>query len=679
MAENESVQNSSAASDFYEQKQASYRWMEANFYDQWETAWRHYECEPTPERDQDGKIDKSLTAIGVPMTNAPVRRTVARITAQLPNPRFSHRDRDTAEFISRSLMYQWDKAGVQNLQPKHVLQAALFGWSPRPWYWKIENHKRIRRYNLRNPDILSNPEALRLIDQAYGTSLASLSMVEAALVLASLDAEKSTKGWLKVEYDYRGYEGPAADFLFAGDCFPEPGFASLRESKWFISRRDRNIEWLRNLQEAYPTLKGGVEALIAKFPKGNQKIGASTNTDEGQLRQRMLSALNQSDKVEESTNSSTWTIWERHTQGKNPKLAFMGEEQQWIGEIDYPYSIPDGRFAITECVLIDNLIHGIGDSNARFMRGIHMVHERQVGRRADLIDNILRPLLFTSNRQLYENPQLMKRYGGLRMVFTRNQGDTWLQNEQAAIAAAAASAGDDNSLYRMMAMFGDSNMTMGAEVDPSQNRTATGAKISQAMMDVLIKALNKKFELHSLSDDLSMMLALNRSEATEDLEFDASQYERRIYQKEEDRWKQKWIKVSPEVFMADGLVVAEPGSVLADDDEALVERAKTMYAVAKSDPANFNVRKASKDLLIAMGKRHELNEWEPTPPAPAGPGEFKPSLSISMKAEDMTKDERTAVLTKAGVTPGNQEQPDPPTPSGPASPLPALVAGGSGQ
>jgi hypothetical protein len=156
------------------------------------------------------------------------------------------------------------------------------------------------------------------------------------------------------------------------------------------------------------------------------------------------------------------------------------------------------------------------------------------------------------------------------------------------------------------------------------------------------------------------------------VEFDASNYERRIFEREEDAWKQKWITVPASVFQVDGEVVAEAGSMLADDDEAKVQSAGTLYAVAKADPGNFNTKKAAKELLIAHGKRRELDQWAPAPPQPQ-PNELKPSLSIAFKAgEDLTEDQRSAALSKAGIT-APPAHPD--ATGGPASPLPALVAG----
>lgn len=670
----------SRASEVFEQKRASRSWLESNYYDQFERAWKNYKAEPDLELGPDGKPDKTLTNVGIPDTHAFVNRLTARITASIPNLRYHAKDRELSELISRTLMYQWDKTKTQRLQKKHVRQAAIFGWSVRPWYWSVENFDRSKRVNPLDPKVLTDPNQIKQIASTYGIPEKYLlsDMNLTVKVLTGLLAKHSRGGMLPVKYSYRGYEGPKCDWLFIGDCYPEPNFIDLQTSNWFIVERRRDTEWLKSLKKLFPEsedLTKGIKELAEKYPKGTY-YKTSASQDSQTLRHRMLSVINRTDEYEQEEsqkNTGEWTITERHIPGPRPKIAYVAEDNIWLGEFEYPYDLM-GKIAFTECVLIDDLLCGIGDSTARIMRGLHLVHERQVGRRADLINNILRPLIGTSNRELYENPNMVKRYGGFRLVYMRGANDMWVQPEQAAMAAAAASSGDESSLYRMMQFLtGDSNMSMGANVDPSQNRTATGAKITQSNMDVLTKDMNDMFASSSLSADGEMMYLLNRSELSEGIEFEGSTYNR-VYSQEEDAWKEKWIRVEPEHFQTDGEVIAEVGSTLADDDEARVGKAQMLYAAAREDPALWNKEKARDELLIAHGKGRELAQWAGKP-QPEPPQEMKANMSVSVKWEELTEQERQLILQKTEILPEGapapqtapQEDPGapPPPPQGP--------------
>ena len=640
------------ASEITEQKRASRSWLEANYYSQFERAWKNYKAEPDPELGPDKKPDTTLTSVGIPDTNAYVNRLVARITASIPNIRFHARDKDLAELISRTLMMQWDKGKVQRLQKKHARQMAIFGWSVRPWYWSVENYDRSKRVNPLDPKVLGDPNQLAQICATYNIPVKYVQEDPdlAVRIMTRLLAKHSRGGMLPIQYSYRGFEGPKADWLFIGDCYPETNFTDIQSSNYFIVDRRRNWEWFKDLLRLFPgnkTLINGLNEVVQKYPKGTYFKSQSQDTQT--LRNRMLSVINRTDEYEQDQadkGPGEWTVSERHIPGPRPRVAYVVEESIFLGEFDYPYDLM-GKIAFTEGVLTEDLLSGIGDSTARIMRGLHLVHERQVSRRADLINNILRPLVGTSNRELYENPGMVKRYGGFRLVYMRGQGDMWVQPEQAAMASAAASLNDEQSLYRMMQLAtGDSNMSMGVNVDPTQNRTATGAKITQQNMDVLTKDLNDMFAISSLSADGEMMYLLNRSELSEGIEFEASNYNR-VYAAQEDAWKEQWVRIEPEHFQTDGEIIAEPGSTMADDDDAKVQKATMLYQAALATPQLWNLEKARDEFLIAHGKGRELAQWKAKPQPP--PHEVKASATISFKGETFTDAERMVILSKVGI------------------------------
>lgn len=647
------------AQEIWQRRTRSYDWMKANFYPEWEQVFKSYKCERDPELDSDGKPDPTRISVGLPMTWSHIRRMVARGTAQIPNLKFHAKEKDAGELISRTLMYQWDK-GVQIQQKKHFTQAALFGISVRPWYWAVESHTRNKRVNPLDPNL--SPEALQAIAAKHGVVLEHLLNPDVGLLIrAKLAAEAGRGGLLPIDYQYTGYVGPRCDFLFLGDCYFQPHFQSIQSSQWFIVERRRSLEWMKKTIHAYPEMKNGFDTLVRQFPEGSPR--PSSQRDAQGLRERMMAAIGHSDDTSSYATDKTreWTIMEQHTPGEEPKLAYVGEQSVFIGEVKYPYDL-DGKIAFTELVLIDDLLCGIGDSTARIIRGLQQLHDKSANSRMDLVNNLLHPLFGTSNRELLENPGLIKRHGGFRVVPMRGPHDLWMQSEQAALAAAAAGLQDESALMRLYQMAtGESNMSSMANVDPQQNRTATGARLMAYNQDILTKDLTDKYN-DSIKADAEMMFMLNRSEMSDPVEFDAAQYNR-TYSPEQDPIQEQWVAAEPALFQKDGEIVSEVGSTLADDDESNVAKATNLFQAALSAPQLFNAEKARDAYLIAMGKGRELKEWVAPPPPPPPPSEIKPSMTISAKWELLTPQEQSQIMGRIGVD-------TPPVDIPPGGPLP---------
>lgn len=648
-----------------QRQKRSYYWQVDNFYAQWEQVMRSYKCEREPWKktdryghsrmdpgSPDGTIgigssaeeDMARTAVGMPDTWAQVRRTVARITAQPPNLRFNAKDPQVAELIGRTLMFQWDKAKVQKIQKRHATQAALFGWSVRPWRWASNEYTRTRRVNPLKPD-LDDVTIQQIIDE-YGIDPQTIQdPAQRQMVFAQLLAQHSRAGMLPITYDYKGYEGPMTEFLFLGDCFPEPNFTTLQQSNWFIVERRWNLTKIEKWVQRYPEFGPGFQNLIDKYPNGTA-WNYITNETAG-LRQRLIAAI---DRIDTSNMSQTdiktkeWTIQEQWVPGPNSTLTLVGEKSEFLGEIASPYSI-DGLIPFTEMVLIPDILSGIGDSTARIMRGLQLVHDRQTNARLDLVYNLARPLMGTSDAELFENADsALARLEGFRLVKMRSQGDLWGVNEQSAMAATAVSLQDDTAIARMIQMMtGETNMSLAANVDPGQARTATGARIMAYNSDILTKDLVDAFTETSLTADAEMMYLLNRSEQADPIEFHASRY-RREYTEGEDIIRDEWVKVEPELFQIDGEIVAEAGSTLADDDEAKVTKATNLFHAATAFPQYFNVQKATQEFLTAMGKGKELQAWSPPPPPPPPPPDVRTSITVSAKWESLTEEEKQAFL-----------------------------------
>jgi hypothetical protein len=656
----------SKAAEVTECKRESLRWMEANFYEEWTSVWRSYLCEREPEKDDDGNIDPTQTSIGMPDTFSHVQRNVARITAQSPDISYHAKDPMIGELIGRTLMYQWDKGKVQRGQKKHVRQASMFGWSVRAWWWCREEYMRRKRVDPLTADRETQELILRQYTSFNPALFWMLPPMLQALALARLAARYGKGGLLPVQYMYRGYQGPRCDFLFAGDCYPEPNFQDIQTSGYFIVERKRNYDWIEQVAKDIPEFSAGLNAFLRDKPNGTERRFYG-DRDTTHLRSRLEAAVNRTGDEESTANKHTrkWTFTEMWIPGKDARLRLVGEDDYYIGEIPCPFDL-EGKIPFTELVLIDDLLCGVGNSTARILRGIQQLHDRQVNQRVDLIYNILRPLIGTSNYELYANPDLVKRGKGFRIVKMRGPGDMWMQTEQAAMAAAAAGLNDESGIMRMWQMAsGDSNLSMAANVDPQQNRTATGAKIAAANQDILTKDVNDMFLWSGLNADAEMMYLLNRSELTDPVELEAGKYYRKYGV--EDPIRDQWVSVEPAMFQMDGEIIVESGSTLADDDESRVAQATALYGMFAGNPT-VNQETLRDTVLIAHGKGRELQKWAAPKSAPPPP-EFRGNASLAVKWEMLSDEEKQAWAEKLNLTP-------PPPPGGPMPPPPGALPPG---
>ena len=697
------MKDTEKAQEVLEFQRRSQDWLQASYYDQWEQVIKNYKAEVDPGVDpndvtpNDGRLydaysrpvnrrtDYERSAVGMPDTFAMNRRATARYTAQVPDLRIRGTDQDWADRTSRSLMYQWDKGGNQRFQKKHVSQALLFGWSVKAWYWEDGLTDRFKRVNPMEDGFWESPDGeitKRMYQEEYAQyaqeSADLLGQPDNDIIAAKLLANHSRGNLLPIRYNYQGYSGPKSDVLFIGDCFPEPNFGSLQQSNWFIVQRSRKRSWLENLAKTFkkenPAIAKNIAKLLTDKKYGTARRSASRDSDA--LFRRMQSAIDRTTDTGESQKSKAdaeWVITECHYTGSNARISYACDTA-WLGTISYPYEL-DGQVAFTELIFIDDLLSGIGDSTARIMRGLQEIKNKQVNARADLIYSVLRPLIWTTNQHLYENPDLLKRHKGMRLVKVQYPNELGVLGEQAALAAAAAGTNDESSIMRNFQLgSGESNMSMGANVDPQQGRTATGAKIIAYNQDVLSKSDIEMLNF-AVKADAEIMFQLNRSERADPQSLS--------YSLTGDR---SMVTVVPMDYQQDGEIEPEIGSTLADDDESKVQKAQTIWSTVMSNPAVFNVQKAAEEVLRSLGMGKRIPEWMAPPPPPPPPPPPRVSISMSAKLEDVENPEDQQMILdafKAGLPPPQQDQakPNPNTPplgqenAGPESAMAAAEGG----
>lgn len=665
-----STKRTDIAQEVMARKKRSYDWLQSNFYGEWEEAYRNYKCEKAPYLIEETKEqDLERYAMCLPDTLIAVRRFVARVTAQIPQISYRADDTTFSRPVSRTLMWQWDVGNMQPIFKRNVLQASLFGWSVIGFHWEIEEYMRRRRVQLMRENL---PESdIRDVAEFY--SLPPQQLLNPAFRAALVAAHGKGSTSVPIERLYQAYQGPRAGFLFVGDCFPEPDFESIQSSSWFIVERRRGTEYLDRLAKYFPETREGVAQLYKQYENGTEANKALGSSSGSSFRERLRTAINkvsgQSRTTTRAENDSArlWTITEEHSPGRHGRLRLIGENDVVVADIPYPYSL-DGKIAFSETQYIPDILTGIGDSTPRLIRKLHDGHNRMFENRMNLVDRITRPLITTNDKRLFNNPNLLKRGKGFRLVLVDRPDSFQYAPEQAAIAAAASTMGQDADVQRAIQVAtGESNLSMMAGVDPQQARTATGSRIMQSNLDVLSKSDMTSVTDSGIKGTVDIMFLLNASEMSDAVNFDPKKYDARwAYQAEE-----KWLKAHPYMFQGDGTLTVEAGSTLADDDEANVSRAHTMWDLANQRPDKLNVDTAAEQIVIAMGERARLDKWIVPPAPPPPPEPPKRSISVGIKFEMLPKEVQAQILLENGlIQPDEQADPGQPPMQGPPPEMP---------
>ena len=653
-----------------ERRNRSHDWMSNNFYGQWEEVYRNYKCEKLPYLDEVTKeVDQERHAICLPDTLIALRRWVARASAQIPQIGYRGEDREVSRGVSRKLMYDWDKGGMQMTWRRNLTQTGMFGWSVMGFHWAVDEFMRRRKVDIERPrpgdmEELIQQHKIEMIPGPGGG-------VPNPLQMMALKAKYGSR-MIPIERMYRSFIGAKGHFVFIGDCFPEPEFMLLQDSNWFIVERRRNKEFLNRIAMAYPDTRNGIKALYDKYPTGNPHGPSSSPASKTtSFRDRLRAAINRTStytaNMQRPTQDSApeWNITEMHTPGRFGKLTLIAEDSVLIGEFSYPFDL-DGKIAFAETTYIPDILSGIGDSTPRLIRTLADKHNVMFENRLNLADKVTRPLLTTTSKRIYENPDLIKRGKGLRLVLVDGPNDIGYPQEQAALAAMQAGMAEDGMLQReIQKATGESNLSMMSGVDPAQARTATGARIMQSNMDVLSKSDLQAVADSGIRNAVEIMFLMNASELADTVRFDPTEYDQRWAEKSD----QLWMEAQPYHFQGEGSLYVEAGSTLADDDEANNSRAMNLWMMANQRPDVINVRTAAERVIESFGERNRMDKWimpEPPPPQPEPP---KKTISVSVKLEDLPPQVQQQLLEQNFQVQSEGQQPPQGMPPGGAPPM----------
>src|SRR6266850_3881716 len=115
-----------------ERIKASAAWLHDNFWGEWQDAFRAYEVRTEKiifpkNHPMAGKEDTTRTNIAMPELFVGVRKKAVRKSRRPPNINVRSDNEEVGQFFSKMATYQWDRAGEQKWQRRHVLQGDLLG------------------------------------------------------------------------------------------------------------------------------------------------------------------------------------------------------------------------------------------------------------------------------------------------------------------------------------------------------------------------------------------------------------------------------------------------------------------------------------------------------------------------------------------------------------------------
>lgn len=648
------------------------------------------------------RIKRQERTDGLPVLWNACQRLVARVNANIPTITCRGRNIQRSERVSQSLMYYWDKAQRKSRVINRTLtQAWLTGMTVNRWTWDDSVSK--RRIFVR-PSHITDDQYAAVLEQ-YEPQLAPIMealvqetgtdanddesmdalMGEAVNVLAE---QFGHKGRLPLVYNERGYVGPSAKFIYCGDLYPEPEYETLGQAAYVGEFMRVGLDWFHALfvehGDTDPGLQARLNRLMEEKPNGSVRtIGG----DDEQLRGRMYDLMARVTAQAPPTNSddieARWNVYRIDYPGRGGEDATVEYicEGVWLGHFYYPYLLSEGGIALTEMRIVESILGGPGDTPAHRILPLADMYAQSVLQRYDLLDAISRPLIWTKDPALFNNPdQWIRNTSGFRVILSRGgAGSFGFEQSGPAIASAMATlSGSDEPMMKIIqSTTGDTNLTGMAEIDPSQNETATGAKLLQRQTDLLSGQTTSMF-VQYVGAGAEMCKQLARSELTEDLELNDANYHsshgpsRYVRGIDDPSVEASRTTVEPEDFQDDGELIVDATSIFPEAKEQKFAEADALYQLAKENETVMNVRETLKDLLIVMGKGKDLDRYLLPEQPPIDPASMMEQLANAGNGTGAQQNEQLAGPAQGGAGP-IPPAPAPMVPQVPGAPSPGNI------
>jgi hypothetical protein len=683
----EEVKPDQIVSDTIEQRKASLRYYNENYYSEFAEIYRNLNGRTKPLKKWDSKSgewvdDTDRTNVCTPDHFVMQRRGVARLTRNPPNLRVrggpdNSKGQEQRDKVSAKLMWNWDRAESQKSFKGTVSVCYGLGWGMgKVYYDEVPVVRRLRKLaqQLKPADFdnLANsgdPKVAALVSH-FGDRLKDptpFNEDELSQIVTGMGDEAS----LNVS-TFR-YKGPVLDNVFIGDMFGEPGFRSANESAYWIENSMRDKEWLQYWlkQKSINPVTGEEKPVFdAKACESTmEKAGNRTyiDTQEMTLRRHMRDAIDLADPITAGkpvrAPKKRFMVDERHSIVDGHLCTdFVGEESEYLGRLWYPWETY-GRYQYVEMVMIPDWLGGIGMSTLRVTRFLKMLRDQRLNQTTDFINNKLLPMIkqrFGADQTAYD----IVRTGWGRLLQVDNMADIEWQPDPTFPAEAWQ---DQAGLQQQMQQADPSTIDFApgtADVAQAGKFATTARLAAQTADSVTADTLDQIGQFIREVVELELHMDQQASNETAKIPID---YFRRINAPSLQNLTKpdfeqtdaisinnagaqaRVIDVTPMDLQEDYEILPEQGSTLSADDEFKVKGLQQLFTIGERHPDIVNLRSVITKLAEATpGINPEDVILPPPPPQPPVPP-LKATASISIKFDELAPDVQGHILEFLGL------------------------------
>lgn len=664
----------SNVSEIIDRRNESRKYMQQNYWDEWETVYRSSKClaPKIMKTGPDGSEteDKSRTNVCMPETSLSIRRSVARLTANHPQINYTSPEgnEDVEQKLTGWAYQQFDKSGEAQQHRRMVHTGDTFGWSVSKLWWDtIEQKRTFQRsfmgrdgktvaYRDRKGVMAAQGAPDDEIEQAVREKGPELDDNEVSQAIAKLGTTAN------VPQTLTKFEGPTSRNCFIGDIFIEPGCMMLDESGWVTENYFEGPQFLEKMQDKQyedPETGQMLPVFDAKACQELLDLGTwSPNQGSQQpydLRTRFrTTVLNQQVPLfpTKLLPQKRFDILEQHAKDDDGRMwiNWVGNEKVFLGKMPYPWEFY-GKYLYTEFVPLFDIISAIGDSIPRLHRFLQSLHNATVGQRKDLIRNLLKPIILQRAGEDVADEQIEREFFRLVTVKDPKSFAPFLGDAGPALAAAYRGAVEEESQIMRMWALSDpsiSNTESGTSDNPQAGKTATTAVLAAKSADALTQ-----FKLDSLNWYLKesgqkklWMLQQNIRDAGNPYTIDPK------YSNKVEALSQRYGKTATVCLYLDELqedfgVEPEAMSMLSADDDIRRNAAMTMMQAAGAMPGVFDPYYVAR---FAAGTIRGVDPDKAVPPPqPPQPPPPKVSIAVAVKWPELPSQAQAAALTGMGV------------------------------
>lgn len=617
-------------SDILDRRNEARRYMQINYWDEWEDVYRSSKCLTkkimVTARDGSQIEDTTRTNVCMPETSLIRRRKTARLTANMPEIRYSSAsgNEDVSDRLTAWAFQQFDRSGEIQSHRRLVSSGVTYGFSVGKLYWDtIEVDRKFIR----------KTETPQEIAQ-YGPTMPDPRTI-------------------------KRYEGPCSKNIFLGDFFMEPGALSVNESGFCVENYWETDLWLKKmLKKTFIDPETGDERPVFDPKAANNLMEMGTwNPNFGtqqpyDLRTRFrTSVLGQQVPLYPTRllPGKRFDILEHHVRDSSGKMwiTWLGNEKIVLGAMPYPWDLY-GKYVYTEFVPLFDELSAYGDSTPRLLRFLQALHNATVGARKDLVGNILRPVILRQVGEDIPDEQVDRKLFKEVVVKNLNGFKLLLENFGPLAAAISAATEEEAQVMRMMALAEPNltNVESGTESNPQAGKTATTAVLAAKSADALTQ-----FELDALNYYLKeqgekKLWMLQQQETDEPYQI-LQKYTGKVQALTERMGKTASVSLDQMELQEEFEVEPVAMSMLSVDDDIRRQAALQMMQGAAQQPGVWDAHYVAR--FFAGTIRGVDPDKAVPPPQPPAPPQPKVSLTIAVKWPELPAGIQEQLLAAGGA------------------------------